>query len=399
MNNKLNAITPHISLFGNRNTGKSSLLNAIIGQDVSLVSEIKGTTTDPVKKKMELLPLGPVLFIDTAGIDDEGILGEMRVERSKKILQQTDFALVVIDINKFDRESLVEIKRNLKKFNTPFQLVFNKIDLANAELLINLKTEFEDAVFVSTLTNEGIENLKNVIIYKLNGEKEPPIVGDLLNYGDTVVLVVPIDSEAPKGRIILPQVQIIRDCLDHGIHCHVVRDTELEAAIQYLPKIDLVITDSQAFKMVSKLVPNNVLLTGFSTLFARYKGDLENLLKGVDMVKKLTSKSKILIAESCSHNVSHNDIGHFKIPKLLEKNLNLKLNFEHKMGSDFPEMLDKYDLIIHCGSCMLNRKTMKSRMQLANENNIPMVNYGILLAHLNGVLDRSIEIFKRNNVI
>jgi len=389
---KPTATIPHIGIYGKRNAGKSSLLNILVNQDVSLVSSIKGTTTDPVKKRMELIPFGPVIWIDTAGYDDSGFLGEMRVERTKKMMMQTDFALLVIDAT--DKEiEFNSLKRDFEKFNIKYLLVFNKIDMISIDKKEDLKNSYPNAHFVSSIKDIGILGLKDLIIESLGNEKEPAIVGDLVNYGATVVLVVPIDSEAPKGRIILPQVQIIRDCLDHGLKTVVVRDTELKETMDSLEKVDLVITDSQAFKEVAKIVPENILLTSFSILFARYKGDLNVLRNGIEKLEKLTKESKILIAESCSHNISHEDIGRVKIPKLLERHLGFKPDITHKMGQDFPELIEGYDFIIHCGSCMLNKKTMQSRIMLAKENCIPIVNYGVILAYLNGIYDRSLEVF------
>jgi len=393
MNKKPTATIPHIGIYGHRNAGKSSLLNALVAQDVSLVSEIKGTTTDPVKKRMELIPFGPVIWIDTAGFDDSGLLGEMRVERTRKMMMQTDFAVIVVDINEYQNDDNTLLIKELERFKIDYLIVFNKIDTVNQEFRDKVSADFPNAKFVSSFDERSVESLKQDIISHLSTEKDPAIVGDLVPYGSTVVLVVPIDSEAPKGRIILPQVQVIRDCLDHGLKTIVVRDTELAETLDELRQVDLVITDSQAFNEVSKIVPNDILLTSFSILFARYKGDLDVLRDGMEQMKKLTPESKVLIAESCSHNLSHEDIGRVKIPKLIEKNLGFRPNITHKMGQDFPKLIEGYDFIIHCGSCMLNKKTMESRIMLAKEKNIPIVNYGVLLAYFNGIYDRSLEVF------
>jgi [FeFe] hydrogenase H-cluster maturation GTPase HydF len=404
MNQPPTANQPHVAFFGNRNAGKSSLLNALLGQDISLVSPIKGTTTDPVQKTMELIPFGPVVFIDTAGLDDEGELGELRVERSLKVLQKTDLAIYVSDINEMDSASFEEAKENFRKTNTPFLRVINKIDSITPERLEEIKANLvnetqesdknESALFVSSLNGTGIPELRDKLIKLLqDAAVDPPIVGDLLPYNSTVVLVVPIDSEAPKGRIILPQVQVIRDCLDHGIKCHVVRDTELESALQELPKVDLVVTDSQAFKQVSAIVPRSIKLTSFSILFARHKGDLKELVRGASHLESLQDGARILMMESCTHNHSHEDIGRYKIPNLLSKKLGKTFNFDFKMGQDFPKNLEEYDQVIHCGSCMLNKKTMDSRIQVCRSKGIPITNYGIVLAYLNGIMDRAVEIF------
>ena len=385
----------HIAIFGKTNSGKSSLLNAIIGQEIAIVSPIKGTTTDPVNKSMELLPFGPVVFIDTAGLDDEGDLGELRVKTSLKMLQRTDFAIYVLEINDNNLSNYHQTLQNFKKFNIPYLTVINKIDTATEQEIEDARATHKDAILVSARKDENILALKDELIKRLEeGEEDPPIVGDLVPYNGKVVMVVPIDSKAPKGRIILPQVQLIRDCLDHGIKSYVVRDTELESALEDIRDIDLVVTDSQAFKKVAEMVPKSIKLTSFSILFARYKGDLDVFVKGIEKIKDLDENSKILISESCTHNHSHEDIGRVKIPKLLKKHVGKELNFTFRMGHDFPEDIADYDLIIHCGSCMVNKKTMLTRLQMCEEKNVPITNYGILLAYLTGILPRCIEVFK-----
>lgn len=384
----------HIAIFGRRNAGKSSLMNAIIGQKISLVSSVLGTTTDPVEKTMELIPHGPVVFIDTAGLDDEGILGELRVSRSLKIMQKTDFALYVVDAIEPDIAGYEEMKRLFHQHRIPHLLIFNKVDGVDEEANQTLAARFPDAVFVSAEQEAGILALKDRMIQSLQAaEKEKPLVGDLVPMGSTVLLIVPVDSEAPKGRLILPQVQVIRDCLDHGIRCLVCRDTELEQTLKDHPHIDLAITDSQAFRFVSSVIPKEIPLTGFSTVFARHKGDLSLFVAGTRMIDQLDESSKILIAESCTHNHSHEDIGRVKIPNLLRKRTGKNLDFTFTMGHDFPEDLADYDFVIHCGSCMLNEKTMQSRLAQCQALNLPITNYGILLAALNGILPRSLEIF------
>jgi len=396
MNTTPNANRKHITLFGKTNSGKSSLLNAIVGQDVSLVSQVKGTTTDPVTKAMELIPFGPVVFIDTAGLDDESELGSLRIQRSIKMLQRTDFAIYVMDINDLDEDAYYEMAKRLKKYNIPHMLVINKIDTASQEQMDEAAKKFKDAVLVSVKDWHSVLALKDELIKRLHeGEEEPPIVGDLIPYNGKVILVVPIDSEAPKGRIILPQVQVIRDCLDHGIKSYVVRDTELESALSDIKDVDLVVTDSQAFARVSAIVPRNIKLTSFSILFARYKGDLDTFVRGVSKVEELNENSRILIAESCTHNTSHEDIGRVKIPRLLNKHVGKELHYDFKMGHDFPENIDEYDLIIHCGSCLMNKKSLQTRIDMCVEKGVSITNYGVILAYLTGILDRCLEIFKK----
>ena len=402
MNSTPNANRKHIAVFGKTNAGKSSLINRFLGQEVSLVSEKEGTTTDPVQKAMELIPVGPVLIIDTAGFGDKSELGEVRVKRTLDILKRTDVAIYLFDINDIDLEEFKEAKRNFKKYNIPYVVVINKYDRVNENILEELQIKFKDSIFLSSNTGEGIELLKEKLIEILKEEEEElPIVGDLLPYNSKVILVVPIDSEAPKGRIILPQVQCIRDCLDHGIKSYVVRDTELESALEELKHVDLVITDSQAFKEVDRIVPKNIKLTSFSMLFARQKGDFEEFIKGALKIKDLNKDSRVLIAESCTHNVSHEDIGRVKIPKLLNKYVGADLTYDHSIFHDFPEDIDKYDLIIHCGACMINRKTVINRVKQCKEKNVPITNYGIVLAYLNGILERSLSLFntKKGDII
>lgn len=395
MNNTPNANRKQIGIYGKRNAGKSSLVNLITGQEVALVSDVKGTTTDPVFKTMELIPFGPVRFIDTAGLDDEGVLGELRVKKTFELIQITDLALYVMDVNDIDEKSFKDTVNKFKQFNIPYIVIFNKIDTLNEKELKKLKERFPKEVFISTKKQEGVDLLREEIIKELkNAEEEPRIMEGLLSYNSKVILVVPIDSEAPKGRLILPQVQVIRECLDNGIKSYVVRDTELESAIKDIEDIDLIITDSQAFKRVNKIVPQNISLTSFSILFARHKGEINAFVKGVSKIKELKEGSKILMMESCTHNTSHEDIGRVKIPQLINKFVDKKLNFEFRKGNDFPQDIEKYDLVIHCGACMMTRKTILNRIQLCKEKDVPITNYGITIAYLTGILDRAIEIFK-----
>lgn len=395
-----NSNRKHIGIYGQTNVGKSSLINKIMGQEVSIISPIEGTTTDPVSKAMELIPVGPVLFIDTAGVGDKTELGKLRFDKTYDTLKRIDIAMYVFDATNVNYDLYEEMRINFKKFNIPFIIVINKIDLIDNDEMENLKKKFHDSIFVCAESGEGVDFLKERLI-KILGENEYeiPIVGDILPYNSKVIMVVPIDSEAPKGRIILPQVQCIRDCLDYGIKSYVVRDTELEEALQDIKNVDLVITDSQAFKKVAQIVPSNIELTSFSILFARHKGELKTFVEGVEKISKLTKNSKILVAECCSHNISHEDIGRFKIPNLLNKKVGFELHYDFTVGHDFPENIDEYDLVIHCGSCMVNRKTVINRINFCRERNIGITNYGVILAYLTGILDRSINIFKKREQV
>lgn len=394
MNTTPNANRKHIGIYGNTNSGKSSLMNKILGQDISLVSNVEGTTTDPVQKAMELIPFGPVLLIDTAGLEDKTELGEIRVKKSFEFLKRLDFAIYVVDGKNLDIDTYKKWKREANKYNINYIVVVNKLDRLNNDEINNINNIFDNPLFISAKKNENIDKLKDELVkYLEQDEEDKPIVGDLLPYGSNVVLVVPIDSEAPKGRIILPQVQVIRDCLDHGIKTYVVRDTELEEALKEIKNVDLVITDSQAFKEVDKIVPKEINLTSFSILFARQKGELSDFLEGANKLKDLKSGDKILICESCTHNISHEDIGRVKIPRMLNKIAGGELNLEYKVGYDFNEDVETYDMVIHCGACMVNRKSVINKINLCKEKNVPITNYGLVIAYFTGILDRSIEIF------
>ena len=395
MNTTPNANRKHIGIYGNTNSGKSSLMNKILGQDISLVSNLEGTTTDPVQKAMEFIPFGPILLIDTAGLEDKSQLGEIRVRKSLDYLKRLDFAIYVVDGKNLDIDTYKKWKREANKYNIRHMVVVNKLDRLSEDEIHNINNIFDNPLFISAIKNENLDKLKEELITNLEqDEEDKPIVGDLLSYGSTVILVVPIDSEAPKGRIILPQVQVIRDCLDHGIKTYVVRDTELEEALKEIKNVDLVITDSQAFKEVDKIVPKNINLTSFSILFARQKGELSDFLDGANKLKDLKPGDNILICESCTHNISHEDIGRVKIPRMLNKIAGGDLNLEYKVGYDFNEDVEKYDMVIHCGACMVNRKSVVNKINLCKEKNIPITNYGLVIAYFTGILDRSVEIFK-----
>lgn len=394
MNNTPRGNRKHVVLYGKTNSGKSSLFNRLCNSNISIVSEREGTTTDPVSKGVELIPVGPVLYIDTAGLEDNTALGDLRVNKTLDLLKRTDIALYIIDGKDKDLSSFNKMKKEFKKYNIPYLLVINKVDILENDEIKEMKKAYENGIFISTKYDSDIEEVKEKLIELIEREEEElPLIGDLLPYGSKVILVVPIDSEAPKGRLILPQVQCIRDCLDHGIKSYVVRDTELKEALEEIKDVDLVVTDSQAFKLVDEIVPKEIMLTSFSMLFARQKGDINEFINGVWGVRNLKPGDKVLISESCSHNVSHEDIGRVKIPTLLQKYVGGKLNFEFKIGYDFADDIGDYKLIIHCGGCMVNRKTILNRINLCKERKVYITNYGVLLSFLTNTLERSKVIF------
>lgn len=395
MNLTPNANRKHIGIYGNTNSGKSSLMNKILNQDISLVSNIEGTTTDPVQKAMELIPFGPVLLIDTAGLEDKSELGTIRIKKSFEFLKRLDFAIYVVDGKNVDIDTYKIWKKEANKYNISHMVVVNKLDKLDDEETENINKLFDNPLFISVKENKNIDKLKENLIKSLEQEEEDKsILGDILPYGSKVVLVVPIDSEAPKGRIILPQVQVIRDCLDNGIKTYVVRDTELSEAINELDNIDLVVTDSQAFKEVESIIPKDMNLTSFSILFARQKGELKEFLEGTEKLKDLKIGDKVLICESCTHNVSHEDIGRVKIPRMLKKLAGGDLDIEYKVGYDFKEDVEKYDIIIHCGACMVNRKSIINKINICREKNVPITNYGMVIAYFTNILDRSVSMFE-----
>lgn len=379
----------HIAFFGLRNAGKSSLVNAVTGQQLSIVSQIKGTTTDPVKKAMELLPVGPVMIIDTPGIDDEGELGRLRVKKTEDILAKTDVAVLVRDIARAEDEAEKELIGVFKEKGIPYIIAFNKSDTAKEKIITA-----ENEITVSALTGENIYELKELIAkFAKNTENSNTLVADLINEGDTVVLVVPIDKAAPKGRIILPQQMAIRDILDRGAQALVCRDTELKKTLEVLSSPPaLVITDSQVFGVVSRILPREIPLTSFSILMARYKGEISVLIEGAKALSSLKDKDKVLISEGCTHHRQCGDIGSVKIPAMIEKFTSAKPQYFFTSGGEFPSDVSEYSLIIHCGGCMLNEKEMKSRISRAVGMGVPVVNYGVAIAHMNGILRRSTEI-------
>ena len=382
----------HIAFFGCRNVGKSSLVNALTNQQLSVVSDVKGTTTDPVKKAMELLPIGPVVIIDTAGLDDEGKLGKLRVEKTLEVLGKTDIAVLIVDstvgINEFDKE----IIRQFEERKLPYVVVYNKSDLTPSTAL-----PLGGGILVSVKTGNGIDELRKLLGEIASKSKvEKYIIKDKLKAGDIVILVIPIDESAPKGRIILPQQNVLRECLDaHAVPICCQVEELREVLKKVTPKY--VITDSQAFNKVKDIVPENIILTSFSILMANYRGGLNEvnaLLENVSTLNKLNDGDIVLISEACTHHRQCNDIGTVKFPKWIKEYTGKNINFEFTQGGEFPQDLSKYKLIIHCGGCMINEAEMKTRRQRAKEQNIPIVNYGMAIAFMNGIFDRALRIFK-----
>lgn len=394
----LKSMRLHIGVFGRTNVGKSSLLNKITNQEVSIVSDIAGTTTDVVEKSMELLPVGPVTFLDTAGLDDETELSGQRIEKTMKVVNRIDVAVVVCDFNgigKFEND-LIE---KFKELKIPYLIVVNKCDLAPKSFHIDLKSELSNIIYTSVKKDEKIVfKFKEALVNLLPEDfvNSSKIVGDLVPAKSTVILVIPIDKEAPKGRIILPQVQTLRDLLDNNCLSYVVKESELKDALDNLKTPPaLVVTDSQAFKKVSEIVPENVSLTSFSILFARLKGDLDEFVNGARAIENLKDGDMVLILESCTHHAIEDDIGRVKIPNLLRKKTGKNLVIHNYAGHDFPDIKD-YKLIIHCGACMTNRREVLSRVLIANQNNVPITNYGVVISYCLGILPRAIKIFTEN---
>ena len=387
----------HIGIFGKRNAGKSSVINAITNQSLAIVSDIKGTTTDPVSKAMELLPLGPVMIIDTPGLDDVGELGKMRIQKSYQVLNKSDIGILVVDGTLGQTDEDKALINKFKEKNIPYIVVMNKLDLVREQQNIdeNEINSKSNTIWVSSTTKENIYELKEMIAKQApTDEPKFKIVGDLLNPSDFVVLVVPIDKAAPKGRLILPQQQTIRDILEANAIAIVVKENELKNTLKNLgKKPKLVITDSQVFSKVSADTPKDILLTSFSILFSRYKGDLKETVKGVKTLENLKDNDTILISEGCTHHRQCDDIGTVKIPKWITKYTNKKINFEFTSGTEFPYDLSKYKMIIHCGGCTLNEREMKYRVKCAQDQNIPFTNYGILIAYTQGILKRTLEPF------
>ncbi len=388
----------HIAFFGKRNVGKSSLINCITNQDVSIVSERAGTTTDPVEKAMEILPIGPVVLIDTAGIDDTGKLGKLRIEKTMKIVERTDIAVIVCDYEGWN-DYEINLFNLLQKQNITVVSVINKSDekQISEEKLSEIENYVQKPLIISAKNDKSVTSkLKQLLIENLSDDflATPTIIGDLLEEKDVAVLVIPIDKEAPKGRIILPQVQTLRDLLDSSCISIVTKESELQTALNLLTeKPKIVVTDSQAFKEVSKIVPDDVQLTSFSILFARLKGDLFAFADGVKQIDKLKDTDKILICESCTHHQIEDDIAKVKIPRLIKAKTAKNIEFEYYSSHDFPENIEQYSLIIHCGGCMTNRREILTRILKANARGVPITNYGITIAHCLGILDRAMSPF------
>lgn len=393
LNNTPSAERVHIGIFGKRNAGKSSVINAITNQSLSIVSDVKGTTTDPVSKAMELLPLGPVIIIDTPGLDDIGELGKMRVQKTYQVLNKTDIGILVVDGTLGTTPEDNDLINKFKDKNIPYIVVMNKLDLIkeNHKIIENKP----NTIWVSSTTHENIHELKEMIAKNVSvDDPKFKLVADLLNPSDFVVLVVPIDKAAPKGRLILPQQQTIRDILEADATAIVVKEYELKETLQNLnKKPKLIITDSQVFAKVSADTPKDILLTSFSILFARYKGDLEETVKGVTALESLDDNDTILISEGCTHHRQCDDIGRVKIPRWIMQHTGKQLNFEFTSGTEFPYDLSKYKMIVHCGGCTLNEREMKYRIKCAKDQNIPITNYGILISYIQGILKRTVEPF------
>lgn len=394
LNQTPSANRTHIGIFGKRNAGKSSLINAITGQNYAIVSDVLGTTTDPVLKSMELLPLGPVVIIDTPGLDDEGELGALRIQKAYQILNKTDIAVLVIDASSGVTKEDSEILKRIHEKEIPCVIVVNKSDICpNCNLEDLPLPDSDSAILVSSKTGEHIHELKELLAQQASQDTiQKSIVADLLNPLDFVVLVVPIDSAAPKGRLILPQQQTIRDILEAKASAIVVQETELAETLNSLgKKPKMVITDSQVFKKVSAVTPDDILLTSFSILFARYKGNLKTLVNGASALDSLKNGDRILISEGCTHHRQCDDIGTVKLPNWIRSYTKKEIEFEFTSGTEFPLDLSSYKMIVHCGGCMLNEREMKYRLKCAEDAKIPITNYGTCIAYINGILERSLE--------
>lgn len=379
----------HIAIFGLTNAGKSSLFNGLLGQELSIVSEVSGTTTDPVVKAMELIPYGPVALIDTAGLGDETVLGEKRMEKTREILNRTDLVILVKDIN-------AKAESNIDFGKLPVVTVYTKCDIADKAVIESVNDK--DAVLVYEYTDNGLRELRERLVNELKkqGRDDEAMLGGIVSEGDTVVFVIPIDEAAPKGRLILPQVQAIRECLDIGVCAVCVTPERLSKALEELPCVNLVVTDSQAFGEVSRIVPQSIPLTSFSMLLANQKGRIKQLIDGTSVIRSLEDGDEILMLEACTHATTHDDIGKVKIPALLKKVTGKELKFTHLSGRDFPKDFEKYRLVIQCGGCMINKREIMTRLELFEEKGVFVTNYGVVLAYLTGILDRAAKVFLDN---
>ncbi len=385
----------HIGIFGNTNAGKSMLFNQLIGQELAIVSDQEGTTTDPIVKGMELIPYGPIALIDTAGFGDVSSLGDKRTEKTMQMLDRSDYIVYVTEGKEAFHSDFGIFKKLFGK--TPYTLVFTKTDLLTDTEIQSLKSKYPDSKFVSCFDEASIQNLKSHLaeeLQKITEEDDNQLTG-LVSEGDHIVMVVPIDSAAPKGRLILPQVTFLRNCLDLGVVCTVTKEETLAETLNQLPKVDLMVTDSQIFKSVAEIVPKEIPLTSFSMLLARQKGDLETMLSSCDVIPELMDGDKILMLEACTHNHTHEDIGRVKIPALLQKKTGASLEFDYSVGYDFPSDLSQYKLAIHCGGCMITKKTILTRLEKCRNAGLPITNYGVILAYLSGISERCSEVFFR----
>ncbi len=383
----------HIGIFGNTNAGKSALFNQIIGQELAIVSDEQGTTTDPIVKGMELIPYGPIALVDTAGFGDVSSLGGKRTKKTIQMLDRCDYVIFAVDSREALRD---EIFHQIKLFDeVPHTVVFTKTDLLNDNEIEYLTNRFPNSQFVNIFDKKSIQNLKQFLAEELQkiGEEDDNQLAGLVSFGDHIVMVTPIDSAAPKGRLILPQVAFLRNCLDLGVICTVTKEEMLAETLKKITKVDLVVTDSQIFKSVAEIVPNEIPLTSFSMLLAHKKADLKTMLSACDTISDLQDGDKILMLEACTHNHTHEDIGRVKIPALLQKKTGVSLDFEYYVGYDFPKDLSRYKLAIHCGGCMITKRSILNRLQKCGEAGLPITNYGVILAYLNGISKRSSEVF------
>ncbi len=383
----------NVGIFGETNSGKSSLFNAITKTDIAIVSDIKGTTTDPIKMPMELIPFGPIVLIDTAGLGDDSVLGEERVKKTKKSFMEIDYGIYVSDIKNFNLEIYNDTLRQFDEKNVQHLLVFTKVDKASSELIESYQSKYSEAIFLNTNSEIEVENLRKILAESLDKVKKhtTSFLSDILKPHSSVILICPVDSEAPKGRLILPQAQIIRDCLDNDILCSVCTFNTLEETLNKFNDVDLVITDSQLFREVNEFLPKSIPLTSFSILMARQKAGFSEFIEGTKKISTLKDNARVLIAEVCTHNISHEDIGRVKLPKLLRNKIGENIQIDFAVGKDYPENIQDYDLIVHCGGCMINGKEMQNRVDIAVKNGVPIANYGTAIAFCNGILERSIE--------